>query len=250
MVVHPHVVAFDEGADEYERGRPGYPRALLDWMQNRYRLNPENRVLDLGAGTGKLTRLLCESGAKVVAVEPLLQMRRLFSAPPPDVELLDSTAESMPFQDRSFDLVACGQSFRWFANEKALTEIARVLTPGAACLVIFNRDAPTGLLVERFQEMLNLAGEETPEQKPGADWRQVIAASAHFAAEGHVEFPNPFFLEQDGLVARLRSSNQFTRLSLERQSSLIAQFEKEIDRWPLDLSQLTHVVPLRKIQRA
>lgn len=250
VAVHPHTAAFDLGADDYERGRPGYPPALVAWFRARYSLRSRDVVVDLGAGTGKLTRLLAQSPARVVAVEPLREMRRVLTAALPGVEVVDATAEAMPFPDRTVRLVACGQSFRWFATEEALTEIARVLVPGGALVVVANRDAGTGPLGERFEATLGLAGVETAEAKPGADWRTVLGVSRRFAVVEEAEFDNPFFVDRDGLVARLRSSSQFSRLPADRQAELITRFDTEVERWPLDLSQVTSVTALAKSARA
>ena len=140
MAVHPHANAFDGAATEYERGRPGYPDALLDWIDSVRPLDASCTVVDLGAGTGKLTRLLVRSTARVIAIEPMAAMREVFTSLLPETELLDGTAEQMPLGSGSVDLVTCGQSFRWFANEAALTEIARVLRPGGELLLVFNGD--------------------------------------------------------------------------------------------------------------
>lgn len=118
MSVHVHATAFDRVADDYELGRPGYPSALRDWIATRYRTTPGTVIVDLGAGTGKLTRLLVGTGATVVGVEPLENMRRVFARVLPGVELRHGTAQSIPFADGTVDLVTCGQSFRWFAVKR------------------------------------------------------------------------------------------------------------------------------------
>lgn len=215
-------------------------------MQARYRLDPGDTVVDLGAGTGKLTRLLCESRARVVAVEPMAEMRRILAELVPGAEIHDATAEAMPFPDGSVEVVACGQSLRWFASQEALAEIARVLVPGGACVIVFNHDAATGPLGERFEEAIRLADVETSEVKPGIDWRAVIDASGLFARDEEIDFDNPYFVDREGLLARLRSSSQFSRLPEERQAALIAELDSMVERWPIDLSQISSVTALRK----
>lgn len=246
MTVHPHAATFDRAADDYERGRPGYPDELRAWIESQFPLNTSSNVLDLGAGTGKFTRLLCATPARVVAAEPVSEMRRVLHDLLPDIEVVDTAAAAMPFDDGAFDLVTCGQSFRWFATEEALSEIARVLVPGGVCLLVFNRDARSDATVAHFQSMLRAVDEETDERKPGMHWRDVVGATERFVVEEQAEFENPFFVDREEFEARLRSSSQFARLGAERQRELIEGFEAKVDHWPLDLLQITSVTALRK----
>src|SRR5215831_1222139 len=109
----------------YERGRPGYPADAISAAG----IPSSAVVLELGAGTGKLTRLLVPSFARVSAVEPDAQMRRRLSAACPGVEVLVGSAESIPIGDASVDAVFAAQSFHAFDQGRAITEIARVLRP-------------------------------------------------------------------------------------------------------------------------
>jgi SAM-dependent methyltransferase len=131
--------SFDATAAAYELGRPEYPDEALTFWDDRGAFEPDNVILDLAAGTGKLTRLLpmiCE----LHAVEPLGQMRAEFSRAVPDVEVLDGTAEHIPFPDDTFDAVLVGQAFHWFDHQVALDEIARVLKPDGGLGMIWNED--------------------------------------------------------------------------------------------------------------
>jgi len=105
--------SFDRAAAEYERVRPGYPEAILDLLP----LSDAAAVLDLGAGTGKLTRLLVSRYARVTAVEPLDGMRGVLETVVPEAESLPGSAESIPVDDASVDGVFAGQAFHWFAND-------------------------------------------------------------------------------------------------------------------------------------
>jgi SAM-dependent methyltransferase len=130
--------SFDAVAEEYERGRPGWPEAMLDLLP----LEPSATVLDLGAGTGKLTRTLAARYARVVAVEPLASMRAILQRELPAVEAHAGRAEEMPLADASVDAVFCGQSAHWFATDDAVAEIARVLRPGGVVVAAWNRADP------------------------------------------------------------------------------------------------------------
>jgi SAM-dependent methyltransferase len=127
--------SFGAAASEYERARPTYPDAAVDWlMPSRART-----VLDLGAGTGKFTRALVSRGLDVLAVEPLDEMRAILLQQLPEVRALAGTAESIPLQDASVDAVTAAQAWHWVDPPRALPEVARVLRPGGALCLIWNR---------------------------------------------------------------------------------------------------------------
>ena len=119
--------SFDGVADAYRRARPTYPSAAVAWVLE---IAPGRRVVDLAAGTGKLTQVLVSEGADVVAVEPLDRMRAALEQTVPGVRALAGTAEQIPLPDASADAVFVAQAFHWFDGPRALEEIARVLVPG------------------------------------------------------------------------------------------------------------------------
>lgn len=138
--------SFDRAAVAYEAGRPGYPAELVDWWASVGALTPGSRVLDLAAGTGKLTRAFAGRGVDVVAVEPLANMRAAFRdvAELTDIDVLDGSAEQIPLPDGSVDAVFVGQAFHWFDPAPALAEIVRVLQPGGGLGLAWNDDDPDG----------------------------------------------------------------------------------------------------------
>jgi ubiquinone/menaquinone biosynthesis C-methylase UbiE len=247
MSVHTHANAFDNSAQEYEQGRPGYPYSLLDWINSRGHLTPKSTVVDLGAGTGKLTRLLVESSAKVIAIEPIAAMREQFSLILPEVELLDANAEEIPLPDKSVDIVACGQSIRWFATDAALTEIARVLRSDGELIITFNRSDESSPLQRRLEQMIREVNAVSEERKPGASWREVVLANPHFELLDEVVLPNKHMVERSRLANRLHSSSQFSRLPPERQNELIAELEGMAETDFVELDQLTSGLALRKV---
>jgi SAM-dependent methyltransferase len=134
-------LSFGEEAAAYERGRPSYPPEAIDRL-----LSPDARdVLDLGAGTGKLTIRLVERGLDVVAVDPIPEMLELLSASLPDTPALLGTAEEIPLPDNSVDSVLVAQAWHWFDTERAVKEVARVLRPGGRIGLVWNtRDERLG----------------------------------------------------------------------------------------------------------
>ena len=118
---------FDSAADEYERARPGYPAAAIDLVIDACGIDAGTRMLDLAAGTGKLTRSLVATGASVVAAEPVEGMARRLHTLLPEVALARTLAEHMPFADGAFRAVTVAQAFHWFDESATLRELARVL---------------------------------------------------------------------------------------------------------------------------
>src|ERR1700749_3571873 len=132
--VDAHATLFGGAAASYERGRPPYPPEGVDWL-----LPPgARRVLDLGAGTGKLTRQLAGRGLDVVAVEPLAGMRAELSRVLPDTPALAGSAEHIPLPDGSVDAVLAAQAWHWVTPERATPEVGRVLRPGGPAGLVWD----------------------------------------------------------------------------------------------------------------
>jgi ubiquinone/menaquinone biosynthesis C-methylase UbiE len=137
--VHPTAEAgFSAAAEVYERARPGYPDEAVAWVAERLGIGPGRDVLDLAAGTGKLTRQLVPLGARILAVEPIDAMRAELESVVPGVEALAGTAEAIPLTDASVDAVTCAQAFHWFRPDEAVSEIRRVLRPGGCLALLWN----------------------------------------------------------------------------------------------------------------
>ena len=138
-------LSFGAEAAAYERGRPSYPPEAIDWLLP----GAARRVLDLGAGTGKLTTRLVERGLDVVAVDPVPEMLELLSRSLPDTPALLGTAEEIPLPDDSVDAVLVAQAWHWFDPQRAIAEVVRVLRPGGRLgLVWNNRDERLGWVNE------------------------------------------------------------------------------------------------------
>jgi SAM-dependent methyltransferase len=204
---------FARAAEAYELGRPGYPAAALEPLK----LSRGLAVLDLAAGTGKLTRMLADSDADVIAVEPVAEMR---AALPESIRALDGTAESIPLDDGSVDLVTVAQAFHWFDGGAALAEIHRVLRPGGRLALVWNRrveDAPVNVAIDELVEPYRHG---TPTHR-GEAWRTVFERTSLFGPlEEHV-FENEQVLDADGLEARVGSISFIASMpALEREGVL------------------------------
>jgi SAM-dependent methyltransferase len=213
---------FARAASEYERGRPGYPRAAIEVLG----LQPGLRVLDLAAGTGKLTRLLLEAGADVVAVEPVAEMR---AALPPEVRALYGIAEAIPLDASSVELVTVGQAFHWFDGEAALSEIHRVLRPGGRLALVWNRRLTGDPGNQAVDAILAPHRADTPNF--GQDeWRAAFERTDLFGPLEEHLFTNEQVLDADGLADRVGSISFIAALpERERGDALRAARELAAD---------------------
>ncbi|HEY5842259.1 MAG TPA: class I SAM-dependent methyltransferase [Mycobacterium sp.] len=146
--------SFQAQAALYARLRPEYPAAAIDVAVPAGAVH----ILDLGAGTGKLTGALVEHGLRVIAVEPLAAMLAELRRSFPQVDAIAGTAESIPLGDGVVDSVMVGQAFHWFDPTRALPEMARVLRPGGALSLLWNHDDERDPLVLEVQSALDRAG--------------------------------------------------------------------------------------------
>jgi SAM-dependent methyltransferase len=142
-------LSFGSQAAAYERGRPSYPPEAINWLLTAAAGNPVRDVLDLGAGTGKLTSRLVERNLNVVAVDPITELLDVLRATLPETPALLGTAEQIPLPDDSVDAVLVAQAWHWFDPERAIPEVARVLRPGGRLGLLWNvRDERLGWVKE------------------------------------------------------------------------------------------------------
>ena len=154
--------SFGPVADAYDRARPSYPPEAVSWLTGA----GSSVVLELGAGTGKLTELLHHAGHDVLAVDPLPEMLERLAKRVP-VQHVVATAEQIPVRSRSVDLVVCGQSFHWFDHDRALAEMARVLRPGGVLALTWNTYDVSIPWVRRLKQLISPStGTQDEEAKP------------------------------------------------------------------------------------
>jgi SAM-dependent methyltransferase len=200
--LHPAAcTGFARSAAAYKRGRPGYPPDAIDFLAARLGLGPGRTVVDLAAGTGKLTRPLLATGAEVVAVEPVAEMR---AALPADARSVDGMAEAMPLPAASADAVAVAQAFHWFDGDAALAEVHRVLRPGGALALVWNRRPMDDPLNHAIEELIAPHRGHPSAFHTGA-WRAAFERTQLFGPLEERVFPNDQSLDADGVVARVAS---------------------------------------------
>jgi SAM-dependent methyltransferase len=184
----------------YERGRPDYPAAAIALLVERLGLRPGRTVVDLAAGTGKLTRLLVPTGAEMIAVEPIAQMRALIKS----TRAIEGTAEAIPLADEAVDAVTVAQAFHWFRADEALAEIRRVLRPGGGLALIWNTRDERDAVQAAISEILEPLGRDTP-RRQRREWRDVLDGSGLFTPCEAATFDHAQELDEDGLVERFCS---------------------------------------------
>jgi SAM-dependent methyltransferase len=194
--------SFHRAAVEYDRGRPEWPPALLDLLP----IDAGATVLDLGAGTGKLTRLLADRYSRVIALEPLDELRAILRERVPEADVRAGVAEHVPLADAEVDAAFAGQSFHWFANDTALGEIARVLRPGGVLALMWNRSDGSSPLPEAYRRRL---GELHDELRPAP-------------VEDHILRRFPFGDEHEAAVRHEQRSSREDVLAFAASVSWIA----------------------------
>jgi SAM-dependent methyltransferase len=191
----------------------------VEWLVERIRLGPETVVVDVGAGTGKLTRDLVPTGARVIAVEPLPEMRAQLEAAVLGAEVVAGSAEQLPVPDGSVDAVVAASAFHWFDTERALAEIHRALVPGGALGTVGNgRDLSDPLQ----REIQAIVGPYLPGVGEILGWIPIVDASPLF---GPVEeFSTSFeqWFDAEGLAERIGTISYVARLPDNERAQVLA----------------------------
>ncbi len=231
MVLHPSAEGFQTVAGDYERARPDYPDDAGRWLAQRLDLHAGRRVLDVAAGTGKLTRVLASTGASVVAVEPVAGMRERLAASLPDVELLDGLAEDIPLQDASVDGATVGQAFHWFDGDRALAEIHRVTRRGGRLAVVYNRRVLEDPLQAALDAVLQPLRRGTPAYRSG-QWRSAFARTRGWRSVEETELAHVQLLDREGVVARVASTSFIATLPTDRRAEVLDQIRSLVKDHP------------------
>lgn len=184
---HAAVAGFEADASRYARGRPGYPAEVTAWLRDALHLGAGKTVVDLGAGTGKFTARLVDTGATVIAVEPAAAMRSKLDQIA-GITVLDGNATAIPLPDATVDAVVCAQAFHWFSTREALAEIHRVLKPRGILGLIWNTHDDRVPWVKALAEITSAYEGDAPRFRSGR-WRDVFPAPG-FSPLNEEEFTN------------------------------------------------------------
>ncbi|TDU32623.1 methyltransferase family protein [Panacagrimonas perspica] len=217
------------GAATYQQGRPDYPAAIVDWLRSSLGLIAGRTVCDLGAGTGKFLPFLAATGADIIAVEPVREMREKLQAAHPGAVALEGSAEAIPLGDASVDAVICAQAFHWFANATALGEIHRVLRPGGRLGLVWNVRDESLDWVAALSKIIDRHQGDAPRFVSGA-WRRPFGTTTMFSplreqrfAYRHVGPPHRVIVDRSLSVSFIAALPPSERSRVERQvGALIA----------------------------
>jgi SAM-dependent methyltransferase len=223
----PRGLSYELLAEDYDLGRSGWPPELVDGIDAQ-------TVLDLGAGTGKLTALLVEHFDEVIAVEPLAGMRAVLERNVPAAQVLPGDAERIPLDDGSVDAAFAAEAFHWFDSVAAVRELARVLRPGSTLVVCFNHwrggfepaiDEAVGALVDAVYDRLPAPG--GPKVASG-EWQRGFGRGP-FAPLEESAIDHDWTTDREGVAAYYVSTSSMGALPSEERLALRAELVERLD---------------------
>jgi len=190
----------------------------VSWLVDRLALGSGKTVVDVGAGTGKLTRQLVASGARIVAVEPLAEMRAQFALVLPSVEIVDGTAEALPLDDECADAVTAAAAFHWFDLDRALPEFHRVLRPGGSLAVVRNYRDLRDPVQASVQEIIEAY---VPDERAFEAWKSIMKATLYFDGPEIFQTTHEQLVDADGLAERVGTTSYVARLPDEERADVL-----------------------------
>jgi ubiquinone/menaquinone biosynthesis C-methylase UbiE len=234
MVHRAAATGFARSVEAYERGRPDYPPEAIAYLRRELDLRDGRTVVDLAAGSGKLTRQLVPLGCEVIAVEPVDEMRAAIGA---GIRTLKGTAEAIPLPDASADAVTVAQAFHWFDGPKALAEIARVLRPGGTLALAWNRrPVESSPLHAAISEIINPYRDDAPAHQTGR-WREAFA-SGELTEWTHAWSQH---MDADALADRVGSTSFVAALDDAERERVLARVRALAADGPVDLPYVCEV---------
>jgi SAM-dependent methyltransferase len=242
--LHEAVHGFDRNAGAYEQGRPEYPEAIVDRLHRELRLRTGDRLLELGPGTGKLTRLLAGWPVQLLAAEPIPGMIAEFRRAVPAVALVRSRAEAIPVRSGRVHGVVAAQAFHWFRQPAALDEIARVLVPGGALGLVWNTRDESVPWVARLSAIIDAEVGATPRARSGT-WRAAVRASEAFGPLDRWSVPFAPLTTPDQVIARVLSISAVGLAGPERRATVVRAVRGLLSDDPMTRGRDTFPFPYR-----
>jgi SAM-dependent methyltransferase len=223
MALHPLAARFADVADAYERGRPEYTPAVAQAIMAELSVAPGERVLDLAAGTGKLTRALVGAGLDVIAVEPQAPLREILAASVGAERVLDGSAEQIPLGSASVDAVTVADAFHWFDQAAALREIGRVLRPGRGLAVLrVSPDWSGASWSHEVGSLISKLGLEHP-QFQGPHWQDAARAQGCWTEPRQVQLTMTQPVDRDVILDYIASISWMAALPADERREIVAK---------------------------
>ena len=215
-------LSFGSVAEDYEATRPGWPLEPFVETLAHFGVREQPDVVDIAAGTGKLTRTLARLAGTLVAVEPDPRLRGMIERVLPHVEVFAGTAEELPLEAGSADVACAGQAFHWFDVDRALGEIGRVLRPGGVLVAAWNMPTDDHSWYDAVAEYLHTAN---PDWLPATqrDWSAAFTGPAGFGELFETKFRHEQQLDYTSFARLLGTHSAIAVLPPERRERLIEE---------------------------
>ncbi|HEV8421182.1 MAG TPA: class I SAM-dependent methyltransferase [Actinomycetota bacterium] len=222
--------------DAYERYRPDYSPLAVTWLVEAARLSADAPVLDLAAGTGKLTRLLVAAGLQVVAVEPSRAMRTKLAELLPGVRVLDGTAEAIALPASAVGAITVGQAFHHFHPDRALAEIHRVLWPGGTLALFWNVYRQGDSIRSALDAMIDrYVDPDSAVCAAFGAWPKAFEATDLFSSAGQRSFPHRHTLPSEHLATVMATSSDVASLPAARRDAPLEEIRSLAETLPVEV---------------
>lgn len=250
MEIDAQAQSFDSAAAAYERGRPGYPAQAIDRAVSELGLSADATVVDLAAGTGKLTRDLVTRFARVIAVEPLAQMRAELREAVPEAELVAGEAHAIPLDAGSAAALFAAQAFHWFSDQAALAEIARVLEPDGGMALMWNTSPWEIREGSWFTALADLLDKQRLDRSglhrhSLGQWREVFDGDELFEPLSNASFAHSHRLSREDFAQTMASRSYIASLDDGRRAEVLAEIVALFERDDAPLEGDLVAIPLR-----
>ena len=227
---HAAELGYQRAAADYERVRPSYPTRALAVLADALDLKPGKRVAEVGAGTGKFTRLLALTGARVIALEPVAAMRATLAELLPQVDVVDGLAEATGLADGSVDAVVAAQAWHWFDPAATLAEVERITQRRGRLGLVWNTLDETVPWVAEYSKIYRQwRTDAVPGHRDGL-WRRFFDEVPGWTPLSAEHIPNPYVTDREGVLGQALTSSVISTLDADSRAQVRGELEAVLDR--------------------